>query len=132
MKSKTPLALMELLIMVLVFAIAAALCLRCFVLADRASARNALRDEAVSAVQTAAETVKACHGNYGEAAYLLDGTWENGQITVASHDGFVLIICPEKSDVSLLGTARIEAVSTGEEELLFALTTAWQEVAQHE
>ena len=47
MKSKTPLALMEQLVMVLVFALAAALCVSCFVAADRLSDRYAVRDDAV-------------------------------------------------------------------------------------
>ena len=41
MKSKAPLALMEQLVMVLVVALAAALCLQAFTLADQISRRNA-------------------------------------------------------------------------------------------
>ena len=47
MKSKAPLALMEQIIMVLVFALAAALCLRTFALSDRMSREGELRDGAV-------------------------------------------------------------------------------------
>ena len=41
MKGKTPLTLLELTVMLLVFALAAALCLQAFVWADRSSARVA-------------------------------------------------------------------------------------------
>ena len=46
MRSKAPLALMEQMVMVLVFALAAALCLQAFALADRISRQNAERDQA--------------------------------------------------------------------------------------
>ena len=52
MRSKTPLALMEQVIMVLVFALAAALCLRAFVLSDRISRDCEERDRAIMAAQT--------------------------------------------------------------------------------
>lgn len=48
MRSKAPLALMEQMVMVLVFALAAALCLQAFALADRISRQNAERDQALS------------------------------------------------------------------------------------
>jgi len=67
MRSKAPLALMEQLIMVLVFALAAALCLRAFVLADQMSERSAARDRAVMECQTAAEILKASGGDMGHA-----------------------------------------------------------------
>ena len=59
MRSKSPLALMEQVIMVLVFALAAALCLRVFVFSDLASTRNEAVDRAVLECQNAAETMKA-------------------------------------------------------------------------
>ena len=66
MKSRAPLVMMEQLVMVLVFALAAAVCVRIFALSDRLSLENETRDRAVTAVQNAAETLKACRGNYGE------------------------------------------------------------------
>ena len=63
MKSKTTLALIEQLIMVLVFALAAALCLRLFVAADARSDRRAEIDHAVLAAQNAAEQLKQRHGD---------------------------------------------------------------------
>lgn len=131
MKSKTPLVLMEQLVMVLVFALAAALCLRCFVSADRISGKNALRDEAVLAAQTAAEAMKGCGGDYEAAAKRLDGQW-NGDILAVHGDGLSLFVIPEDSGNDFLGRARVEVYTREDDELLFALTTAWQEVGGHE
>jgi len=59
MRSKAPLALMEQLIMVLVFAVAGALCLRLFVTADKMSEKSMALDSAVIQAQTAAEILKS-------------------------------------------------------------------------
>ena len=56
MTSKAPLLLMEQMVMLVVFALAAALCVQAFVRSDAASARNEARDEAVVLCQNAAET----------------------------------------------------------------------------
>lgn len=128
MKSKTPLVLMEQLVMVLVFALAAALCLRCFVRSDQLSGRNALRDEAVLCAQSAAETLKSCRGDYEQAARLLDGQWDSGKVTAQTQEGCTLLILPRETDDPLLGSADIEVYCPKEHELLFGLTVAWQEV----
>ena len=59
MKSKATLFLMEQLVMLLVFALAAALCLGIFVRADRISAETKERDEAVILACNAAEMLKS-------------------------------------------------------------------------
>jgi len=59
MRSKSPLALMEQVVMLLVFGLAAALCLQAFAFADQMSARNRAVDRAVVECQRAAETLKA-------------------------------------------------------------------------
>lgn len=128
MKSKTPLALMEQLLMVLVFALAAALCVSCFVTAERLSQRNALRDEAVVAAQNAAETIKGCRGDYTEAAALLKGSLEQGGLKVHTEEGFYIAVTPEDSGNPLLGSARVEACDARDGEELFVLTVFWQEV----
>ena len=59
MRSKASLFLMEQLIMVLVFALAAALCLQVFVRSEEISVETARREEAVFLAQNAAELLKA-------------------------------------------------------------------------
>ena len=58
MKTKSPLVLMEQLVMILVFALAAATCLRLFVLSDELSKHYAATDRAVLEAQTVAEQLK--------------------------------------------------------------------------
>lgn len=58
MKSRIPLLLMEQMVMLLVFALSAALCLQAFVLSDGISERSDNRDRAVTLVQETAETVR--------------------------------------------------------------------------
>ena len=67
MRNKSPLALMEQLVMVLVFALAAALCLQVFMFADLTSERNAAIDRAVTECQNAAEILKASGGDLAHA-----------------------------------------------------------------
>ena len=75
MRRWNSLVLMEQLIMVLVFALAAALCLQAFTLANRISWDNAVRDQAILRAQTVAETIKSCQGDGARAAELAGGTW---------------------------------------------------------
>lgn len=116
MKNKTSLLLMEQLVMVLVFALAAALCLSVFVKADRISRETVRRDEAVLLAQNAAQVLKATSGDM-----------EQAKATAAASD-YRLEIEPMESELDLLGQAEIRVWL--EEELLFALQTGWQEVAE--
>lgn len=66
--SKTPLFLMELMIMLLVFSIAAAVCLQVFAGAKRISIESQRKDAAITQVQTAAEYWKSTGGNIEKTA----------------------------------------------------------------
>lgn len=136
MKDKAPLALAEQTIMILVFAFAAALCLRVFVWSDRQSGLDAATDRAVIAVQSAAETLKHCNGDFEKAAgiiggYVTEGQWmvsydENWQ-TVSNDGKYCLTVTSQNSGVELLGQADISAETT-DGEPLYSLTVGWQEV----
>lgn len=135
MKSKAPLVLMEQLLMVLVFALAAALCLRVFVLAEQMSRQNELRDQATVTCQTMAETLKHYKGNYAAAAASAGGVWDgstwglNGGKSPA--DGtYVAFAIPTDTGNALLGGAEITAM-TEDGDWLFDLTVAWQEEIDH-
>ena len=80
MRNKTPLTLMEMLIMVAVFSVASALCLKAFLWADTSSAEGVAGQRAMIEAQNAAEAVKSCGGDYAKAAALLGGslTGESG------------------------------------------------------
>ena len=142
MKNKAPLALMEQLIMTLVFALAATLCLQVFVFSDQMSRRNELTDRAVLAAQSAAETVKHTRGDYQLAAQISGGSWDettwslpflkNGQPAQEHRDAdFYISVSTVDSGHPLLGMAEITAETT-DGRVLFVISTAWQEVDAHE
>ena len=67
MKSKAPLALMEQIVMLLVFALAAALCLQAFVKSDQISLRSQTRSNAALAAQNTAEMIRYSGGSMEHA-----------------------------------------------------------------
>lgn len=130
MKNKSPLALMEQLLMVLVFALAAALCLQGFVLANRISTHMEARNHAVNIAQNAAEVVKYLSGDLEQAARLLNAEWDGNMLQADCESAtrtkdLRLNITSKDSSMPLLGTAHIRVLQ--DEELLFEITVAWQE-----
>lgn len=113
MKSKASLLLMEQLVMVLVFALAAALCLQTFAQAKVISEETARRDQAVTLAQNAAELLKATGGDL-EAAETL------------SQNGYRVSV--SKQPEALPGLTRAEIQVFFGETALFSLETGWQEV----
>ena len=126
MKSKAPLPLMEQLIMILVFALAATFCVQGFALAGRLSRRQEARSQAVIPAQNAAELLKYTSGDYEQVAQTLGGTWDGHCLTVSLKDSCLLQVIPVETDTPLLGSAHIQVVDG--EDVLFEITTAWQEV----
>lgn len=136
MKSKAPLALMEQLVMILVFALTAALCLQVFVFSDSLSASGADRDRAMMAVQNAAETLKNGRGDMDALTDLLGGerhedSWRMGlnnewQPTDLKSASFILHAAPKADDLPLLGSALVQA-ALADGKTLFEVTVSWQE-----
>ena len=115
MKNKTSLLLMEQLVMVLVFALAAALCLTAFVEADRISRETVRRDEAVLIAQNTAQVLKATSGDVELAMELADEPDYRMEIE-------------RINETDLLGQAEIRIWQ--EDDLVFTLRVGWQEVAE--
>ena len=140
MKNKAPLALMEQLVMLLVFALAAALCLQAFVLSDQMSGRCEERDRAVTAVQNAAETLKSCGGDLDAGVRILGGTSAGGQWqigydadwkqTAVDQAAYQVLVVLKPTEEPLLGSAEVLA-QTVEGRQLFQLAVSWQEVEPH-
>ena len=135
MRSRAPLALMEQTVMVLVFALAAALCLRAFVLADGISRQVEATDRAVLWAESAADTLKARNGDLVQAAAELGGnldgqrwiipldeTWQE----TAGEPTYTLTVQPVESNQPLLGKAQID-VAEKNGDSLFSLEVCWQE-----
>lgn len=124
MKNKVSLVMMEQLLMVLVFALAAALCLGIFAKTDQMSKQTDLRDGAVLLAQNGAETMKACAGDMEQAAEILGGT-ADGKTAEVQSEGYRMVMTCLESDVPGLGQGNIEVY--WDENLLYTLWTGWQE-----
>lgn len=117
--------LTELCIMLLVLALAAALCLRIFLWADTRSEENAARDAAMVQMQSAAEVLKATK-NYEDAAKILGGYW-NGKVWLIMGENYEIRVTPAPAETGLCA-ACLEAVY--KQRTLAGFTVCWQEVAQ--
>ena len=137
-KSKSPLALMEQAIMILVFAFAAALCMQAFVKADSLSKGLEARDRAVNISQTVAETVKALDGDLGLAAKALGGAVRDEELLLYYNKEWIAVeeteavyrlrlVCVETGRYLTKSEISVEALKDGEE--LFRLPVSWQEVS---
>ena len=113
MKNRTSLLLMEQLVMVMIFALAAAVCLLIFAQARNLSREAASTDEAVILAQNAAEVLKATGGDREGAQALVKAPYR-------------LEILPEDSGIP--GFFQVQILVYGEETLIFILRTGWQEV----
>lgn len=114
MRGRSPLVLMEQVIMLAVFALAAALCLRVFVLSDQLSRQGEIRDQALLQAQSAAEVYRHCQGQGDQAVELAGGSWDGTSWTLlwdeswqpveqADQAEYRLTVTPEDSGNELLG-----------------------------
>lgn len=137
MKKKSTLSLMELAVMVMIFALAAVLCLRAFVWADNNSRGGEERDRAALCAQSAAEVMKSFRGDADAVCKEL-GAECRGEIILVHYDSawnvtsvpdtYELQIFRQDSGNALLGQADISVVSSDKAGKLFELTVCWQEV----
>lgn len=141
MKNKGALVLIEQAVMLLVFALAAVLCLRAFVWADTTSKEITARDGALIQAQNAAEVLKSCAGDGEIAAQLYGGAWD-GQVWTVHYNGhweqveksneYLLVGIPIHAAQEGIGTA-IVRVFRGEDCLVrWENHVAWQEVTDGE
>lgn len=139
MRSKAPLVLMEQLVMVLVFALATALCVRAFAVSGNISRGGAARDQAVILAQSAAETYKSCGGDAVRVSSILGGEvtqdgWyalydgEFSPVNSSNTAVYQLEVLPQEGRTVGLGKACVNVRSVKGNELLIGFTVAWQEV----
>ena len=145
MKNKAPLTLIEQAIMLLVFALAAVLCLQAFVWANDASKAIADRDMALIQAQSAAEVLKSCGGDMAHAQIsavdLLGGRVEQGLWYILYDKNwdvvddwqtasFVLNAQGVPTETAGLWKAQVWVDTCGDrEETLCSFPIAWQGVA---
>ncbi len=140
-RSRVPLVLMEQLVMLLVFALAAAVCLRVFVFADRASRLVQDRDQAAELVQNTAQILQYTGGDFSRAAALLDAPYWDENSLMIDYDGqwalaaetmrYTLGASRVSSGLPYLGKAEVWCRDEESDRELFRLEIAWQEVTEH-
>ena len=109
-------------VMILVFALAAALCLQAFVLSNSLSEQGQARDQAVVLCENAAETVKIGPQESFVAYY--DEAWQQAQ--APSVYRLEVNGLPQELETLCQAKARVLREADGEE--LYSLGYAWQEV----
>jgi hypothetical protein len=138
MKGKAALSLIEQSIMLLVFAFAAAICLRAFVWADSKSALEQAQDMATVQLETAAETIKYYKGDFDVAAAELGGQAQDDGLCVSYGEDWAVgsespcyFLKAERLDSGneLLGQAGLELTDSSGE-VLSRLSVCWQEVSR--
>ena len=131
MRSKAPLVLMEQLIMVLVFAIAAALCLRVFAGSGNLSKQYEMTDRAVLEAQSVAESLKHSKIELSDGPMTL--SYDENWLPTTEAAAYYLHITHSQTTPYLV-QANI-SVCTADGKELFALPVAWQtdpvEVSSH-
>ena len=152
MKSKAPLAMMEQMVMLLVFALSAALCLQAFVKSDEMSKGMEARDRAMTLCQSTAEALQSTKGDFSwvESQLCAEGSATAGH----TEDALLILYDEDWKDPSASGkTLRYElraaqmdsgvpgmgkaavwvkdmAVEDADDDL-FRIEVAWQEVSAH-
>ena len=137
MKNRTLLPLMEQILMIAVFALAAALCLQGFALANRISENRQTKDTAVIMAQNAAEVLKSVSGDFEKACEVYGGSKQGSNWYISydakwtplnTQEGEVYSVQAfyRETDSPLLGSATI-CVREGSH-ILYTLTIGWQEV----
>ena len=133
MKSKAPLVLIEQVIMIVVFALTAAICLRMFTMAEVLSVRYEATDRAVLEAQNAAEAWKAgqteeylrehrASVNEDVSQVLFDCNWKPTELMEQAEYCLQIICLPEEN----LYLRKAEVLVFDGEAELFRLTVAGQ------
>ena len=120
MRNRAFLPLIEQILMIAVFAIAAAICIGCFASARKISLETEMTDRAVILAQNTAENIKL------EGLYEAKSTTYDDELRPSEDNIKYTVICePIEDEDEFLGSARIYVVS--DEKTLFELTVCWQE-----
>lgn len=126
-RSKAPLALMEQVIMVLVFALAAAICVQAFVMARSMSIRSKTRDRAIEMCQSAAEQYKAEHLEKVPETVCYDKMWRTCEKNFTYRMEF---LTDENNAYGISG--RLVVTDVKKKRVVCQLKVAWQKEGAHE
>ena len=139
MKNKSFLPLLELILMIGVFTLAAAICLNTFATANKLSKQSEAKFAAVNAAESVAEAIKSSNGDFSAISEKLGGIADSDSLTVyydslwvptnSKNAEFILQVTKKNSGTLFLGTALI-TVYHGDD-LIYELTVGWQEVSEN-
>ena len=125
MKSRSVLTQIEFTIMILIFAVSAAVCLKIFTYADTYSERNAEKNNAQIILQSSAELIKSESGNFALCAEISGGEADESSWVIIYDDGSFMKAVRVASENPLLGKAKLQFCKNNE--TISALEIAWQE-----
>lgn len=124
-RSKAPLALMEQIIMILVFALASAVCLQAFVYSDTLSKQGELRDLAVMRAQEMAEYCKAEQGDLDRVGVMLGASRTSDGIEADYPEDNIRVVLNVMESGDYIEKARISVMDAGGDEI-FCIPVSWQ------
>ena len=125
MRSKAPLVIIEQLVMLLVFALSAAICVQVFSLSDQLSVKYEAEDQAVLKAECMAEEIKVSGLSDNKIVYF-DSDWKELSVQEGAGATYKAEAVPAESGSPLLGRATI-TVYGQKGQTLCVLPVAWQE-----
>ena len=124
-RSKAPLALMEQIIMILVFALASAVCLQAFVYADHLSRTGEQTHTAMTKAQQVAEYCKANRGDLDKVCEVLPGDRIGERLVISYPDEGMVVSLQLTENTAYLQKAKVSVRDQDGEEV-YAIDIAWQ------
>ena len=126
MRNRAFLPLMEILLTIAVFAVAAAICLQGFTKAGDVSQRRSELDAAVLLAQDTCEVLKHARGDMSLAAELTEGkVTDGGMVIYRDKNGAHFTVTVSSDDAGDgVGKAKVTVSAHGRE--VYALNVAWQ------
>lgn len=128
-RSKAPLALMEQIIMILVFALTAAVCLQAFVYSNNLSEEGDKENLAASHAQEVVETCKMYSGDLDQVQLKLSGERTENGIRVFYEEDHMTVFLEITEQSDWLARAKVSVQDEKDKEI-FSVDTAWQRGGQ--
>ena len=128
-RSKAPLALMEQIIMILVFALASAVCLQAFVYSDNLSKTGQQKEEALNLAQRVTEYCKDNHGDLDTVCTLLSAEKTEKGLKLASPEEKMTVSLEIQDSSEYMEKAEVTVL--GEDgAVIYSMDVAWQKGGQ--
>lgn len=128
-RSKAPLALMEQIIMILVFALTAAVCLQAFVYSSNLSEQGDQKNLAAAHAQEVVETCKVLSGDLDQVQLKLSGERTERGLSVFYKEDRMTVILEITEQSEWLARAKVSVQDENRKEI-YSVDTAWQRGGQ--